>query len=151
MLDFKDATPAPPRYEDDFALWLDAQATLLRSGQFAQLDIENLIEELHGMSSSLHRELTSRLVVLIKHLLKCEFQPRRKSRSWHSTIHEQRREIGALLETSPSLRHQLPEYSQKAYPHALKEAAHETGLPENRFPPQLPYTLEKLLNSDFLP
>ncbi|WP_256079297.1 DUF29 domain-containing protein [Massilia sp. YIM B04103] len=151
MLDFKDETPALPSYEEDFALWLDVQAALLRSGQFAQLDIENLIGELQGMSSSQHRELMSRLVVLLKHLLKCQFQSRRKSRSWHSTIHEQRREIGALLETSPSLRHQFAEYSNKAYPHALKEAAHETGLPENSFPRQLPYTLEKLLNADCLP
>ncbi|MBB3119010.1 DUF29 domain-containing protein [Pseudoduganella violacea] len=151
MLDFKDQTPIQPGYEEDFALWLDAQAALLRSGQFGQLDIENLTEELHGMSSSLHRELGSRLVVLIKHLLKCEFQPKRKSRSWHSTIHEQRREIDALLETSPSLRHRLPEYCKKAYPHVLKEAANETGLPDASFPPQLPYTIEKLLNADFLP
>ncbi|UTY58408.1 DUF29 domain-containing protein [Massilia sp. erpn] len=151
MLDFKDQTPALPGYEEDFALWLDAQAALLRSGQFARLDIENLIEELHDMSSSQHRELGSRLVVLIKHLLKCEFQPRCKSRSWYSTIHEQRREIDALLESSPSLRHQLPEYSNKAYSHALKEGANETGLPEDSFPPQQPYTLEKLLNADFLP
>ncbi|MBB3117609.1 hypothetical protein FHS03_000635 [Massilia violacea] len=63
MLDFKDQTPAQPDYEDDFVLWLDAQAALLRSGQLEQLDIENLIEELNGMSRQERHALTSRLAV----------------------------------------------------------------------------------------
>ncbi|MBB3119011.1 DUF29 domain-containing protein [Pseudoduganella violacea] len=151
MLDFKDETPALPDYEDDFVLWLEAQTALLRSGQLEQLDREHLIEELNGMSANHRHALASRLEILIQHLLKCQFQPHRKTSSWEATIRIQRKHIRLLLDQSPSLRQLVAPYSEKAYPHALKDAMHETSLPASSFPPDLPYSSEQLLNADFLP
>ncbi len=78
------------QYDRDFFLWLDEQAELLRAKDFERLDLIHLVEEIEAMSGSLKRELGSRLEVLILHLLKCEFQPERKSSSWVGTIGEQR-------------------------------------------------------------
>jgi hypothetical protein len=62
-------------YEQDFYQWTQEQAALLRAGALSQLDMANLIEEVESMGRSQKKELSSRLSVLITHLLKWEFQP----------------------------------------------------------------------------
>ena len=66
---------ANPDYEADFAAWAERQAALVRAGRFAELDVENVAEELEAMCRSLTHELRSRHLVLMAHLLKYEFQP----------------------------------------------------------------------------
>ena len=39
-------------YEQDYVLWLEQAVDLLRSQNFAEIDIENLIAELAGMGGS---------------------------------------------------------------------------------------------------
>jgi hypothetical protein len=136
---------ALPRYEDDFALWLETQADLLRQREFGQLDIANLLDELSDMTGHLRRELKSRMVVLLHHMLKCREQPARLSKSWMATIREQRREIALLLKQSPSLRRTLPDVVVYAYPHAVTEAADDTGLAAGRFPEACPWPIEEIL------
>jgi predicted nucleic acid-binding Zn-ribbon protein len=134
-----------PRYEDDFALWVETQADLLRKREFAQLDIANLLDELSDMAGHLRRELKSRMIVLLQHLLKCREQPARLSKSWMATIREQRREIAVLLKQSPSLRRTLPDVVAYAYPHAVTEAADDTGLASGQFPAACPWSIEAIL------
>ncbi|HZV64171.1 MAG TPA: DUF29 domain-containing protein, partial [Telluria sp.] len=69
-------------YEQDLALWYDRQIALLRARRFDELDVENLIQELEYFVGKDRRELASRLRVLLMHLLKCQLQPQRVSRSW---------------------------------------------------------------------
>jgi hypothetical protein len=138
-------------YEDDFALWMEHQTQLLREGAFQQLDLENLLEELEGAVANRRVELKSRLRVLIMHLLKCEFQPSRKGSSWIATIDTQRSEIELLLEESPSFRRLLGEFANGRYPSASRAAARETRLPLSAFPPELPYSVDQLLDEDFIP
>ncbi len=141
----------PSAYEEDFMLWLEQQIAFLRSGKWEQLDIDNLTEELEGMVRSDHRELRSRFMVLIKHLLKCQFQPERKSKSWRSTLLTQRGEIQQILDDSPSLKRRLSEFASSRYSHAVQEAALETGLPMSTFPESNPYTVAQLLDPKFVP
>jgi hypothetical protein len=54
-------------YEKDFYSWTQEQADLLRNGQFNNLDIPNLIEEIETMGRSEKRELESRLTILLIH------------------------------------------------------------------------------------
>jgi hypothetical protein len=83
-------------YQTDYAAWTRRNAELLRARRFDELDIEHLLEELSDMSKSDRRELYSRLLVLLSHLLKWEFQYRAlserwrefKGDSWRSTIIE---------------------------------------------------------------
>ena len=88
-------------YDRDLLAWAEHQAAQLRAGRIDQVDMEHLIEEIEAMAGNLRRELKSRLRVLLAHLLKWQFQPRRRSRSWAATIAEQRAEIEDLLRGKP--------------------------------------------------
>ena len=138
-------------YDEDFFAWTQEQARLLRAGEFAQLDIENVAEELESMGRSDRREIESRLEVLLMHLLKWQVQVRHRSPGWIGTIREQRRRIGKLLRDSPSLRTAVPQLIPEAYTEALDKAAQETGLVETTFPSKCPFTPEQILDEGFLP
>ncbi|MDM8548120.1 DUF29 domain-containing protein [Candidatus Venteria ishoeyi] len=138
-------------YEKDFYDWINKNITLLKQRKFSELDIEILIDELESMAKRDKRELLSRLMVLIAHLLKWEFQAEQRSGSWRGSIWEQRIKIMQQLEDSPSLKNQIPESIIKAYPNALTLAVKETGLADNSFPQSCPYAVEQLLDNDFYP
>ena len=74
-----------PSYEGDFVAWLEDQAQRARRGETESLDLENIAEELEGMARSDRREIRSRLVILLTHLLKCSARPERRSSSWPGT------------------------------------------------------------------
>ena len=112
--------------------------------------MENLIDELEGMETRDQREMTNRLIILIAHLLKWEFQPDHQSGNWRGSIQEQRLQLNWLLEDSPSLHQQFIECLEKAYPQAVKLASKETELPTTKFPNECPYELAQLLDQDFL-
>ena len=153
MNDLKIPSPAmaSPGYEEDLVVWMERQIELLRMRKFEQLDLENLLEELEGMVRSERRGLRSRLEVVMLHLLKYQFQPARRTRSWLATLGEQRRKIALMLEDSPSLRGTLCDYMDAGYPSVVKRAASQTGLRPAVFPASCPYTVEQLLDEDFLP
>jgi len=48
----------------------------------SQIDLPNLIEEIESLGKQQRQELRNRLSVLIGHLLKWEYQPQHRSRSW---------------------------------------------------------------------
>ncbi len=138
-------------YDEDFALWCDETARLLRAGRLSDIDVENLVEEMEAMAGNQRREVRSRLRVLLMHLLKWEKQPDKRGRSWVSTIITQRRELGLLFEQSPSLRRTLTESLGKAYAEAMKDAARETGLPASTFASERRYPADQILDDDFWP
>lgn len=57
-------------YEKDFYAWTKEQAMLLREHNFAELDVDHLIEEIENMGRSKRQQLVNRLEVLLLHLLK---------------------------------------------------------------------------------
>jgi hypothetical protein len=141
----------PTLYEADFYAWTLEQAQLLRQADFSRLDITHLIEEIEDMGKSQQRQLYSRLVVLMTHLLKWQFQPGKQSRSWQATIRVQRRQLHRLLNLNPSLRAQLDQTIDEAYADAVDEAWAETGLDVETFPTTAPFTSQQLLDETFLP
>jgi len=142
---------AGPEIEDDYVLWVERQIELIREKQFAQVDLENLLGELESIVLKDKRQLRSRIRVIVAHLLKCEYQPRFKTKSWLDTLSEQREKIEDLLEESPSLSRLVTPYAQSAYPRAVAKAARETRLPKSTFPTELPYTVSQVLDQDFIP
>jgi hypothetical protein len=138
-------------YDEDFYAWTEEQARLLRTGEFSQLDIENIAEELESMGRSDKREIDNRLVVLLVHLLKWQVQVGYRSKSWSATVREQRQQIEDLLSESPSLRSRIGSVRRGLYVRARQVAAGETGLPESAFPAACPFTPEQILAEDFLP
>ena len=138
-------------YEGDFYLWTEVTASLLQDGKFDEVDIRSLIEEIESMGRSEKRELKSRLIVLLMHLLKWQYQPGKRSESWRSTISEQRICLEALLEDSPSLKQYLLDNFESCYEKARVKAADETGMRLDIFPIALPFTKEETLSSNYLP
>jgi hypothetical protein len=134
-------------YTRDFALWTEQQSLLLRrraAGDLvneAELDWLNLAEEIEAVGANTRRELRSRLVRLLQHLLKWHFQPDMRSRSWRATIRHQRQEIDDLLLENPSLLGKLSALFQAAYPRARSEALEETGL--LTLPEEPPFSLDE--------
>src|SRR5471032_3643024 len=91
-------------YEEDVVAWASEQAALLRAGKLSSIDIEHIAEEIEDVGKSEQRELASRMAVLLAHLLKWQFQPSRRSKSWKFTIRTQRKEVAYVLDEAPSLR-----------------------------------------------
>jgi Domain of unknown function DUF29 len=138
-------------YDEDFYAWTQEQARLLRTGEFSQLDVANIAEEVDDTGRSVRRELRNRLAVLTMHLLKWRHQPGYRSPSWSGTIREQRDQIAELVEESPSLRSVPTQDLSKIYRLAVSEAPRVTGLPEATFPATCPVIPEPVLAEDFLP
>lgn len=67
------------RYEQDLNLWARQTADLLRERRWQDIDRAHLIEELEELSRSEKRVIASRLIRLLLHLLKWDYQPDRKS------------------------------------------------------------------------
>jgi hypothetical protein len=82
----------------------------LREGRFADLDLPHLLEEIDDLSGSIRREIRSRLKQISAHLLKFQYQPDRATPSWETTVRVESSEIDDLLEESPSLRPEMPEF-----------------------------------------
>lgn len=138
-------------YETDFYAWTQQQAELIKFKTWNELDTANLIEELESLGRKERQELRNRLGILLGHLLKWQYQPQHRSNSWRATIREQRRRIQDLLLDSPSLQPYLAETLVRAYQDGVDLAVRETDLPYEMFPPTCTYTLEQVLNAEFLP
>jgi len=137
-------------YDRDFYLWIQTTAQQLKEGQFNEIDIPNLIEEIESMGRSEKRELKSRLIVLLMHLLKWQYQPEKRSENWRITISEQRICIEELLEDSPSLQPLVSEVFDDCYQKSRLKASEETGIKLNFFPKESPFTLEETLKTSLL-
>ncbi|MBW4643790.1 MAG: DUF29 domain-containing protein [Goleter apudmare HA4340-LM2] len=137
-------------YEQDFLAWLAQQQSALASRNVNALDWENLAEELDAMGSREKNELKNRLVILLAHLLKWQYQPTKRSISWFTTIANQRDDLQDLLQEKPSLHQYIPEILPKAYRNARREASAETGIRLATFLDTCPYTIEEILHPEFL-
>ena len=140
-----------PGYGDDFFLWSQHQAALIRAGRFDLVDWANVAEEIESLGSSNLRQLGNRLDVLITHLLKWQFQPGSRSGSWSGTIRTQRGRILRLLRQSPSLRQHVAAEAEDGCPRVVVTAADETPIPRTQFPATCPYTVAELLDEEFFP
>lgn len=138
-------------YDDDFFAWTQEQARLLRAGEFSQLDIENLAEEIESLGRSVRRELRRRAADVLTQLLKWQYQPAFRSDSWRSAMGRRRRAISELIGESPSLRSEIRSELTDIYRSAVLGAVAEIGLLGDSFPKLCPYTPAQILSEDFLP
>jgi hypothetical protein len=131
-------------YEADETAWLEQTAKLVRQQRYAELDRIHLAEYLTDMAKRDRREVESRLVQLLAHLLKWEYQPDHRSKSWLVSIIVQHREIAGCLDSGSLLRH-AEEVLPRTYEDALLLASAETGLVLSTFPSSCPYSIAELL------
>ncbi|WP_414563032.1 MULTISPECIES: DUF29 domain-containing protein [unclassified Anabaena] len=141
-------------YEQDFYLWIQTTVKFLKERNLEQLDIDNLLEEIDSMGRSEKKELKTRLIVLIEHLLKLQFWILEKddnARGWRTTVVEQRRQILYILADSPSLKSILNNLFIDCYTDGRKDTIRKHQLSSELFPEQPPFSLEQVLNEDFIP
>jgi hypothetical protein len=131
-------------YERDYSQWAEAMADLLASGNLTELDIENLVEEVRDLSKRERDSLLSSLRLIIHHLLKWDYQPQLRSRSWLVTVQRERSNVADYLADSPSLKkYMTDEHLDKIYKKARLDAIAETGLD---MPDVCPYTVGDVVN-----
>ncbi|MFB2875955.1 DUF29 domain-containing protein [Floridanema aerugineum] len=143
--------PLTNLYDTDFYAWTQKQVQLLRQRDIENLDIENLIEEIESLGKQEKRELVNRLKILLGHLLKWQYQPNHRSRSWIRTIREQRNEIKNIIRENPSLKPFLNDAKIAAYSSGVDLAIDETGMFIDIFPKLCPYSWEEIENPNFFP
>jgi hypothetical protein len=148
-LNLSEVINAPATYESDFYGWTSHQAQILHERNWEALDIANLIEEIESLGRQERRELENRLGVLVGHLLKWQYQPKKKSKSWKLTIRGQRQEIAKLLLDNPSLKPYLPDALQRSYSLAINLVLGETSLKLKELPEECLYTITQVLDPTY--
>ena len=120
-------------YDRDLDLWLEMAIVQLKAGDFQNLDVENLIEELEGLTGSNKREVESRLIRIIEHILKrCYVKMPDCYRGWEVRIIKQRGKLRRLLKQSPSLKRCFLQSFDESFDTALEivRTEYETTFPD---------------------
>ena len=137
-------------YKIDDYLWIEETVKLLKEKKFDELDLENLIEELEDLGSEKRHKVESLLKQIIRHLLLLEYWHReyeQNYRHWQSEVFNFRDQLNDRMTTN--FYHYLEENLAKIYQKARKYVQVKSGL--DTFPEDCPYTLQQLLDEDWLP
>jgi hypothetical protein len=124
-------SPTEKLYNQDYQLWLETTLEQLRKGEYSQVDWENLLEEIEGMTRSDKRALKSLLTRLFEHFLKLaywESEREYNQAGWEGEIQNFRVQIKDLLEYSPSLKPYLRAILDKSYQDAVRITYKKTRL-----------------------
>ncbi|MFL9867619.1 DUF29 family protein [Paraburkholderia fungorum] len=70
-------------YNTDFALWAEDPAAKLRASRFAEVDREDLAEELESLARALRHELSERLARMLQNLLQWEYLEGVRLTAWY--------------------------------------------------------------------
>ena len=106
-------------------LWSEQQATALRgaarAGSNLPVDWQNVAEEIESLGKSERAALASQVQRILQHLMKLQASPATDPRrGWLETVLDARVEIERLLESSPSLRREMPRIIATELPRARK-------------------------------
>jgi hypothetical protein len=138
-----------PLYDQDFALWIETTVNQLKSKNFTELDLENLINEVESLGRQDKRELESRLITLFEHAIKRRYVPLSDCyRGWENTLKRTQKELKKNLRDSPSLKNYFLAILNDCYQDAVDNLQddYDINFPENS---PFPETIEVLLNEKF--
>lgn len=135
----------PKEAPRDYYRWAKEQAALIRAGRFAEVDIENVAEEIDDVAKSEMRAFRSNIESILVHVLKWQYQPTRRCRSWELSIIEHRHRVDETILDSASIAAQWDEVVGRAYRLARLRAARETGMPLLNLPEECPYDRKEIL------
>jgi hypothetical protein len=145
--------PAGDLYENDFALWAEHQAALLRAGRFDALDLDNLIEEVEDLGRRERDMVESHTETILEHLLKLALsRADRPRRGWLVAVDRRRAKLARKLTTT--LRNHLETELPTLYAGLRRPVARQLekdGVSPDALPSACPYTLDQILNLDWYP
>jgi hypothetical protein len=142
--------PKPALYDEDFYVWTERQAALLRERRFDALDMENLIEEVEDLGRSIRSAVLNNASVVMEHLLKLQLSPALPPRAgWTDSIIEHRRRLD--LDITPQLRRVLDAELPRLYALARRGVArslraHGEEVAADALPEACPYALGQILD-----
>ncbi len=137
-------------YKTDFNSWIVAQTNSLRNGDIEALDLDNLIEEIESMASSEERELHSRFVSIMAHMLKLMCEPTSYATSgWRKEIDSYRASTLHILKRQAKLKAHAQDFVDDAYQIARLEAVKGSECSVDDFPDTCPWTAEQLFQKGF--
>ncbi len=143
-----------PLYDTDYQLWLEQTIAQLQTQDFSHIDLENLIEEIKSLGKRDKRAICSKLMGLCEHLLKVKYwQQERETciRGWTLEIRNFRLQIKLILKDSPSLKNYLQESFIEEYQNGRKLFLDATGFNSDMIPQDPCFTLEQVLDENWLP
>jgi len=138
-------------YEIDDSLWLAETIELLKAKNFEALDLDNLIEELEDLGNEKKFRAASLLEQIIRHFLLLQFWTRERDYNqdhWELEIVNFQIQLKRYLTTN--LRNYLQNELTNIYEDAVFFVRKKTKNQVN-FPDTCPYSLEELLNPNWLP
>lgn len=137
-------------YEQDILLWVEDTVAKLKAKDFENLDLENLIEEVESLGISQKKELISRLIVILEHLLKRLYvNSPYDLNGWERTVRTQRNDLKVLMKQVPSLKTRWDLSFDNAWEIAFETVCED--YPKVDFPTEWPYSreIEAMLNERF--
>ena len=148
-----DRPPIRTLYDEDFPLWAERQAALLRAGRFDELDLENLIDEVEDLSRRERKSIESYVETILEHFLKLALSPaERPRRGWLVTVDKQR--VKLARELTPTLRNHLEAELPALYGGLRRPVARQLEkdhVPADALPAACPYMLDQILDPDWYP
>ena len=139
----------PSIYQSDYQSWLAETIRLLKNRQLDRLDYDHLIEELEVLGNEQKSAVESLVIQVIQHLLFYQFWQSERDyndRHWRVELIAFRTQLDLRLTTN--LKNHLQSRLDYLYSKARKMAQIKTDLP---LPSQNPYSLEEILDEDWLP
>jgi translation initiation factor 2B subunit (eIF-2B alpha/beta/delta family) len=140
-------------YREDFAAWLDVQVAALRERRFADLDLDNLIEEVESIRRAEMRSAQHHARVVIAQLLQLAHSTLSDpGRSWKSTAMAHRHQLEMIL--TPTSRQELEARLEEVHRRGRRLAAtvlETEGTPPEWLAEKCPYTLAQILADDWYP
>lgn len=143
-------------YDADYYTWVKEQMRLLHLRQFDQLDLEHLPDELETLAWLVQREIETNLEIICNHLLKYKYAREYLNdepccSSWRTALCLARGKITNELEDSPSLGDYPASELDFRYECAVNQVYQETKLPDGVLPQSCPWTVNQVLDDDWLP
>jgi hypothetical protein len=138
-------------YTLDEHQWLLKTIELLKKQKFEELDLENLIEELEALGKRDKNAVESLLEQIIRHLLLYQYWTEKhqtNAHHWHAEISGFRNQLKRKL--TKNLYDHLSTNQESLYQDALTFVIPKTNY-KVQFPQQCPYSLEQLLDINYLP
>jgi Domain of unknown function DUF29 len=136
-------------YEEDFYVWTEAQAALLRERRFEALDLANLVEEVEALGRAERSKTLSNASVVIEHLLKLQHSLAEDPRGgWMDSVAEHRRrlEFDLTPRLKQILRNELPRVYRVARRDALRVLRrHGEDAAADALPANCPYRVEQII------
>lgn len=133
--------------EQEYDRWLENQVDCLKAGDFAGLDLKNLIEELEALGRAEKSAVKSLAFQILIHLLLIHYWTEESvynKNHWQAEVNAFKYQLSDKLTTNYKLF--LADNLDKIYAKARTNAILKSNLKGDRFPISCPYQIEDLID-----